>query len=72
VSQPDRWAAGVEALSRHVLVLTGNRCDVLKYSAVELADLVHLGESVVTELRRDAADLYGAPVRIALAGKVDA
>jgi predicted nucleotidyltransferase len=67
-----RWAAEVEALSRHVLALTGNRCDVLEYSAIELADLVRLGEPVVAELWRDALDLYGVPVRSALAGKVDA
>ncbi|WP_405064175.1 nucleotidyltransferase domain-containing protein [Kribbella sp. NBC_01505] len=55
-----RWLGQLELLSAHATAWSGNSCEVVEYSATEIADLVARGERLATELRRDAVPIAGA------------
>jgi hypothetical protein len=64
-----RWLEQVEALTIHATAWSGNSCEVVEYSATEIAALVGRGERLATELRRDAVPITGATPRQTLTRK---
>ncbi len=62
-SDNEAWATQVMDLAVSVHAWSGNACEVLEYSQAEFADLVESGDTLVTNLRRDAVRLSGKPPR---------
>jgi predicted nucleotidyltransferase len=54
------WAIRVANLSERVGRWTGSTCEVLEYSANELAELKQAGDPLITSLLRDGVTLSGA------------
>lgn len=57
------WAAQAAALVEHIHLLTGNRCELLEYSAGELTALARRRDPIIDSLRNDAITIVGPPVR---------
>lgn len=53
------WRQQLDELAEHVSTWSGNDCQILEYSSNELAGLVHAGDPLIDELRRDAIALVG-------------
>jgi predicted transcriptional regulator len=61
--EDDRWAEQVDELAESVRAWTGNNAGVVEVSEDDLTRLQEDPPPVVEELRRDAIDLAGQPVR---------
>jgi predicted nucleotidyltransferase len=62
VSDSDpRWLAQLETLADHATRWSGNPCEIVEYSTADLQRLIRRRERLITELRRDAIPLAGAP-----------
>ncbi len=61
--EDDRWGEQVDELAESVRAWTGNNAGVVEVSEDDLARLQEDPPPVVEELRRDAIDLAGQPVR---------
>jgi predicted nucleotidyltransferase len=62
-SDNEAWATQIMDLAVSVHAWSGNACEVLEYSQAEFADLVASGDTLVTNLRRDAVRLSGKSPR---------
>jgi predicted nucleotidyltransferase len=67
-ADPD-WLGQLETLADHATRWSGNSCEVVEYSAVEIHDLIRRGERLITELRRDAVPVTGTTPRQLLTRK---
>jgi predicted nucleotidyltransferase len=65
------WLLQVDTLSDHITRWTGNGCEILELSTVDVEDMVRRDERLIAELRRDAIRLVGAAPRQTLHRKVD-
>ncbi len=61
--QDERWRQQVNGLANDVLAWTGNHAAPVELAESELPDLRASSPAVWDEIRRDAAHLFGAPVR---------
>jgi predicted nucleotidyltransferase len=53
------WRQQLDELAEHVSKWSGNDCQILEYSSSELAELVHAGDPLIDELRRDSIAVVG-------------
>jgi DNA-binding transcriptional ArsR family regulator len=65
--EDERWRAQIEALSRAVHAWTGNHAGIVELGADELNELREHPPAIFGDLRTDAIDLAGAPLRTLLA-----
>ncbi|WP_433009508.1 nucleotidyltransferase domain-containing protein [Kribbella sp. CA-294648] len=71
VSDSDpRWLAQLETLAGHATRWSGNPCNIVEYSTADLQRLIRRRERLITELRRDAIPLAGAPPHQTLTRKI--
>jgi predicted nucleotidyltransferase len=62
VSDSDpRWLAQLETLADRATRWSGNPCNIVEYTTADLQRLIRRRERLITELRRDAIPLAGAP-----------
>jgi Nucleotidyltransferase domain len=59
----DAWATQIMDIAVSIHAWSGNICEVLEYSQAEFADLGASGDSLVTNLLRDAVRLSGRSLR---------
>jgi predicted nucleotidyltransferase len=65
----DRWVAQTMALAAEVRAWSGNACEIVDVTEVELGRLVGAGDPLIAALRRDALELAGeSPRRLLRAG----
>ncbi|MEQ1703427.1 MAG: nucleotidyltransferase domain-containing protein [Ilumatobacteraceae bacterium] len=57
------WNEQTMGLNEHVLAWTGNRCDVLEYTAKELGVLARHNDPLVVEILHDAITIAGPAAR---------
>jgi predicted nucleotidyltransferase len=70
VSDSDpRWLAQLETLADHATRWSGNPCEIVEYTTADLQRLIRRRERLITELRRDAIPVAGAPPHQALTRK---
>lgn len=66
----DSWQAQLDTLTEHVHAWTGNSCEVLELTMVELRDAVERDDRLVRDLRDHALPLAGREVRALLRQQV--
>lgn len=59
----EEWLMQTMRLADKVREWSGNRCEVLEYTAAELRGLVRKRDALISSLRRDAQLIAGQPVR---------
>ncbi|NCY10261.1 MAG: nucleotidyltransferase domain-containing protein, partial [Actinobacteria bacterium] len=59
----ERWSAQTIRLADKVLDWSGNDCEILEYTAVELLRLAKRKDALILSLRRDAQLIAGQRVR---------
>lgn len=64
------WLRQVDDLAAHVTTWTGNRCEVLEYSAEQFTQLVAAGERLASALRAEAVRICGDTVERRLRRRV--
>ncbi len=66
--ESEQWRAQIDALAENVRRWTGNNAGIMEISAADLPRLVEEQPPILAELRRDAIELAGKPLRTLLRG----
>jgi predicted nucleotidyltransferase/biotin operon repressor len=66
--ESDSWRAQIDALAENIHRWTGNNAGIVEISKSDLPRLAEEEPPILTELRRDAIDIAGEPIRTLLRG----
>jgi len=66
--ESEQWRAQIDALAENVRRWTGNNAGIVEISAADLPRLAREQPPILAELRRDAIELAGTPLRTLLRG----
>jgi Nucleotidyltransferase domain len=66
--ESEQWRAQIDALAENTCRWTGNNAGIVEISEADLPRLVEEQPPILAELRRDAIQLAGTPLRTLLRG----